>query len=1005
MIPKSVAEGLSAPTFYSLGDLAPFVPSKPNHVGVHRPLPDNIMSFGKWSTLPSGERVWRIGIKSPDAKMLRLHFTNFDVGAAKVLVFVPGDTDGSSTLGPYADKGPIGDGEFWSGGIFADSAIVEYQPEQETETLSFHIDMVSHIVVGFAPVPNSGIGQLHVVRDPNEPLGGSSKLPDLLRDAVGTKDAALSCNLDVSCYSAWNTTSYAIALLSIEKPTGPTWCTGWLINTRTNSYIPYLITNNHCISSQAEANTLTTFWQYRTSYCNGFPPATPPYQYPIGATLLATSPVNALDFSLVRLPAVPSNATFLGWSLTTLQLSDSIVALHHPAEDYQRITFSTVSTPYLLPSYGINATDYFEFHSTAGNGLMEHGSSGAPWMKAPGIVVGMEQGGSPAFPTCFDLSGGLVEGWGPRFTRIYDSISSYLEDCSFSVNSSATTFTAFGGSGTITVNPSGNCAWTATSNAFWVTINSGATGFGAGNVGFSVQANSSFYSRTGTISVAGQTITIMQSGNVSQECNYSLSQSSITVQTGGTTGSFTVYSSTPSSCSYNASSNAGWLTFTYGSNGTVNYTVAANTNAASRTGTITISAATASGSVVFTVTQLGVGGQSSGLRFVSLTPCRVMETRSQYNFEGRTGSFGPPYLNAGETRTLYPSLSNVCSIPSTAKAYVFNVTLVPRGTGVDFVTVWPAGDPRPSVLTNFWTIRSPDAKIVANSAIVKAGNYGGISVYTWATTDMLIDISGYFTDDPKVSNLVYYPLTPCRVIDTRIDYRSPPGPFGPPSMSARETRRFKFPATPYCSIPTGAAAYSFTITAVPPSPLQYLTAWPSGGNQPNVSSINSPSGRILANSVILPASADGSIDVYAYDTTDFLVDINGYFAPDNGSGLYYYPVIQCRAYDTTALSGLPFADNETRTIAVPVAAGCSGIPANAKGYAVNVTAIPNGSPMPFITAYPTGQNRPNASILNAFQGQTVTNSAIIPAGTNGAIDVYAYKRTNVVVEISGYFGR
>ena len=98
-------------------------------------------------------------------------------------------------------------------------------------------------------------------------------------------------------------------------------------------------------------------------------------------------------------------------------------------------------------------------------------------------------------------------------------------------------------------------------------------------------------------------------------------------------------------------------------------------------------------------------------------------------------------------------------------------------------------------------------------------------------------------------------------------------------------------------------------------------------------------------------------------------------------------------------------DNTTRTIPVPASPYCSGIPANAKGNALNVTALPDGWQMPFLTAYPTGQPRPNASILNAFEGQIVTNSAIIPAGSNGAIDVYAYRQTHVVVEISGYFGR
>jgi hypothetical protein len=105
-----------------------------------------------------------------------------------------------------------------------------------------------------------------------------------------------------------------------------------------------------------------------------------------------------------------------------------------------------------------------------------------------------------------------------------------------------------------------------------------------------------------------------------------------------------------------------------------------------------------------------------------------------------------------------------------------------------------------------------------------------------------------------------------------------------------------------------------------------MTLWPAGGSQPNVSSINSFAGRVLANNVIVPASADGSIDVFASNQTDFLVDINGYFAPDNGQGLYYFPVTQCRAQDSTL-----YADDTTRTINVPSAGNSAGIPATAKG--------------------------------------------------------------------------
>lgn len=189
-----------------------------------------------------------------------------------------------------------------------------------------------------------------------------------------------------------------------------------------------------------------------------------------------------------------------------------------------------------------------------------------------------------------------------------------------------------------------------------------------------------------------------------------------------------------------------------------------------------------------------------------------------------------------------------------------------------------------------------------------------------------------------------------------------------------------------------------------PGQLPFLTAWQDGVPQPGVSTINSFAGRVIANSVVIPASADGSINIYSFDTTDFLVDINGYYAPDNGTtGLYYYPITQCRASDTS-ISGGPYAADTARTVSIPAASGCSHVPSDSKAYAITVTALPNGNALPFITAYPSGQPRPNASILNAFQGQTVSASAIIPRrGADHRNEVYAFTRTDVVVDVSGYF--
>jgi len=484
----------------------------------------------------------------------------------------------------------------------------------------------------------------------------------------------------------------------------------------------------------------------------------------------------------------------------------------------------------------------------------------------------------------------------------------------------------------------------------------------------------------------------------STQCVYSLSASGTLLAANGGTATVNVTASR-SDCSWSASSTNSWVTLsrtTGTGSGSINVTAAANSGG-------TRSAPVAIAGLTYTVAQVATGSAAPA-RFVSIAPCRIMETRGEYNFEGRTGPFGPPFLSAGETRTFSVPASNVCrNIPSSALAYVMNVTLVPRG-GVDFVTVSKGGEARPQ----FFTVRSPDGLIVANSAVVPAGPGGTVNVYASNATDMLIDISGYFTDDAAASSLAFYPLTPCRVLDTRIQYRPQPGAFGPPSMVGRQTRDFRFPINPYCSVPNGAAAYSVTITAVPQGPLQFVTAWPAGTSQPNVSSLNSPNGRILANSVILPASADGSVSLHAFDTSDLIVDINGYFAPDDGvNGLYYHPVRQCRVANTQdppgTFGGPIFEAQSKRTIPIPLG-GCS-IPLNAKGYALNATVIANGSAMPYLTVWPTGQPQPIASVINAFEGQTVSSGFLVPAGTNGAVDIFAAGRTHVVLEIAGYFGR
>ena len=70
----------------------------------------------------------------------------------------------------------------------------------------------------------------------------------------------------------------------------------------------------------------------------------------------------------------------------------------------------------------------------------------------------------------------------------------------------------------------------------------------------------------------------------------------------------------------------------------------------------------------------------------------------------------------------------------------------------------------------------------------------------------------------------------------------------------------------------------FNATVVPTSALGYLTLWPDGQDQPVVSTLNALDGQITSNMAIVPTTS-GSIDAFASNLTQLVLDISSYFAP------------------------------------------------------------------------------------------------------------------------------
>ncbi|HLJ44405.1 MAG TPA: hypothetical protein VKU01_00270 [Bryobacteraceae bacterium] len=406
-----------------------------------------------------------------------------------------------------------------------------------------------------------------------------------------------------------------------------------------------------------------------------------------------------------------------------------------------------------------------------------------------------------------------------------------------------------------------------------------------------------------------------------------------------------------------------------------------------------IAARNAAGSTPSATWFFTTGSQTgtSGLQFVAVTPCRVMDTRNP------TGTFGGPAM-LGQTSRTVPIPQSSCNIPATARAYSLNITVVPHG-GLQYLSIWPSGQAQPVVST----LNAFDGRIVANAAIVPAGTGGAISVFVSDTTDVIIDINGYFAPSSTANSLSFYSVTPCRVVDTR----NPAGPLGGPLMSGGSSRSFPIP-TSSCGVPGSALAYSFNVTVVPRRPLGYLTTWPTGQTQPVVSTLNSGDGSIVANAAIVPAGTGGAVSFFVTDDSDVIIDVNGYFAaPGSPAAQALYTVSPCRVADTRG-GGFPpgfgspsMAAGASRSFQVP-AGPCAGIPASAQAYSLNVTVVPSG-PLSYLTAWPSGQAQPVVSTLNSPLGKVVANAAIVPSGTSGAVSVFVTNLTDVILDINAYF--
>ncbi len=243
-------------------------------------------------------------------------------------------------------------------------------------------------------------------------------------------------------------------------------------------------------------------------------------------------------------------------------------------------------------------------------------------------------------------------------------------------------------------------------------------------------------------------------------------------------------------------------------------------------------------------------------RFTPLTPYRVLDTRTGTGVGGSTAPLGAD-------RSIDLTVTGVGGVPASGvSAVALNVT-VDRPTGSSYLTVWPAGQPRPVASTH----NVVAGLTVANLVLAKTGTGGKVSLYNaFGTAHLIADVVGYFS----AAGGRFVPIDPQRVVDTRVGLRSTRATVGPLGV-------LTVPLVAGGPLPASASGVVANLTAVNSTAPSYLTAWPAGTTQPLASALNPRVGVPVPNQAYLKLGAGGAVSVFNFTgSTDVLLDVFGY---------------------------------------------------------------------------------------------------------------------------------
>ena len=335
-----------------------------------------------WEPASEGRRRAAFSVTSPGASATRLALRIDHAPADAVLRFYPPSGE-SPFVVPFAEIAA----QLRAGASAAQADTLYWTPVVEGDTQVVEIEVAAG---GEREVRLAVPAVSHLVTSP----GATFAMPK----------AAASCTLDAMCYAGeWAAEADSVARIVFTDGGSSYLCSGTLLADRdASTTIPYLLTANHCVSTQAIASTVQTYWFYRSTACDSGVRGN--YTTRAGGAALLYASANT-DTAFMRLNATPpAGVTYAGWAVGSVPpFGAPTTGLHHPTGDLLKISFGRVRGYYqctptdekAFTCNGASSSSATFYSVNWERGITQGGSSGSGLFLDKGrYLIGQLYGGS-----------------------------------------------------------------------------------------------------------------------------------------------------------------------------------------------------------------------------------------------------------------------------------------------------------------------------------------------------------------------------------------------------------------------------------------------------------------------------------------------------------------------------------------------------------------------------------------------------------------------------------